>query len=328
MEYRRLGRSSVEVSALCVGTMCFGNQTDETESIRIVHAAIDHGINFIDTANVYNKGVSETIVGKALAGDKRDKVVLATKCTGRTGPGPNNEGSSRFHMMKQVEASLKRLDTDHIDLYQLHVMDLATPLEESMRTLDDLVRQGKVRYIGVSKWAPAWTVEALMLADRHGWTKIVTEQSPYNLLDRRVENELVWMCLHHGIGIIPWAPLATGILTGQYSKGVAPPATSRVKTGWFPEYRLNDRALEVVEALRPLAAEKGVMPAEFALAWVMRRPAVTAPILGFRALDHVASALRAGRQDQDGAAPRTHPLRLSRSAQQESRPHATPSAQE
>jgi aryl-alcohol dehydrogenase-like predicted oxidoreductase len=291
MEYRNLGRSGVKVSALCLGCMNFGGRTDETGSVRIIHAAIDAGINFLDTANVYGRGASETIVSKALAGGRRDDVFLATKCSSRMGDGPNDEGSNRYHIMKQIEGSLGRLGTDHVDLYQLHWMDLETPPEESMRALDDLVRQGKVRYIGVSKWTPAWTVEAIMLAERYGWTKIVTEQPPYNLCDRSIENDLVWTCMRHGIGIIPWAPLATGILSGQYARGKQPPGDSRfAKRGW--DNRLTEAAVDRADALKPLAAEKGVTLAEFSLAWVMRQPGITAPIIGVRTMEHLESALR------------------------------------
>jgi len=205
------------------------------------------------------------------------------------GDGPNDQGSSRYHIMKQVEDSLERLKTDHIDLYQLHFMDLETPLEESLRTLDDLVRQGKIRYVGVSKWAPAWTVEALMLCDRHGWTRIVCEQPPYNLLDRRIEDELIWTCMRHGIGIIPWAPIGGGVLSGKYQKGKKLPPGSRFRQMGS---RLNDECIDRADALKPLAAEKGVTLAEFCLAWVLRQPGITAPIIGVRTMEHLISALK------------------------------------
>ncbi len=290
MEYRRLGRSSLEVSALCLGTMNFGRRTEEDESVRIIDAAVDAGINFIDTANVYAGGRSEEIVGKALSGGKRDKVVLATKASNRLSEWPNDGGSSRYHILRQCEASLRRLKTDRIDLYQLHRMDLTTPLEESMRALDDLVRQGKILYTGCSKWAPAWTVEAIMLCERYGWTKLVSEQPPYNLLDRRIENQLIWTCRRHGIGIIPWAPIGAGVLSGKYSKDSAPPLGSR-----FAEFgsRLTPRAIEVADALKPLAEEKGVTLAELSLAWVMRQPGITSPITGPRTMEHLQSSLRA-----------------------------------
>jgi len=291
MEYRALGSSSLRVSALCLGCMNFGGRAPEDESIRIIHAAIDSGINFLDTANVYGKGISEEVVGKALAiGGHRDNVVLATKVSNRWGDGPNESGSSRYHIMQQCEGSLRRLKTDHIDLYQLHLMDLDTPPEESMRAMDDLVKQGKVLYVGTSKWAPAWLVEAQLLCERHGWSRIVCEQPPYNLLDRTIENELLWTCRRHGIGIIPWAPIGTGILSGRYEKDLSAPSGSRFDSRNFRD-RLNARAVEIAEGIKPLAKEKGITPAELALAWVLRRPCVTAPIIGVRTMEHLTSAL-------------------------------------
>jgi aryl-alcohol dehydrogenase-like predicted oxidoreductase len=270
--------------------MNFGNRTAEVESIAITHAAIDAGINFIDTANAYSKGESERIVGNALVeGGRRDKVVLASKASNPLSNWPNDGGSSRYHLLRQCEASLKRLQTDRIDLYQLHWMDLSTPLEESMRALDDLVRQGKVLYTGCSKFAPAWLVEAIMLCDRHGWVKFVSEQPPYNLLDRSIENELIWACIRHGVGIIPWAPIGGGILSGKYKKQGAQPADGRFKE---LDYRLTPAAIDRAEALRPLAQAKGVTPAELSLAWVRQRPGITSPIIGPRTMEHLTSALR------------------------------------
>ncbi len=290
MEYRRLGRSSLLVSSLCLGCMSFGSRTDEKESVRIIDAAIDAGMNFLDTANAYGRGVSEQIVGKALSeGGKRDKVVLATKVTAPMGRMPNERGSSRYHIMRQCEESLKRLRTDRIDLYQLHTMDLSTPLEESMRALDDLVRQGKVVYTGCSKFAPAWLVEAIMLCERYGWVKFVSEQPPYNLLDRSIENELIWTCRQHGIGIIPWAPIGTGILSGKYKKDEPAPEGSRLE---HYGRRLTAKAIEIADAIQPLAAEKDVTPAELSLAWVRQQPGITAPIIGVRTMEHLESALK------------------------------------
>lgn len=289
MEYRPLGRSGVKVSALCLGCMHFGGATDADDSGRIIGAARDAGINFLDTANHYNRGTSEQIVGQVIADQKcRDDVVLATKCSEPMGPGPNDVGSSRYHIMRECERSLRRLRTDRIDLYQMHFFDLSTPLEESLRALDDLVRQGKVLYTGTSKWAPAWLVEAIMLADRHGWVKFVSEQPPYNLIDRSIENELVWTCQRHGIGIIPWGPLGTGILSGKYRKDQRPPAGSR-----FEEVggRLTPAAIDVADQIGALAKEKGVATAELSLAWVLRQPGVTAPIIGVRTMEHLACAL-------------------------------------
>lgn len=294
MEYRQLGRSGLRVSPLCLGCMGFGSRTPEDEAIRIIHAAIQEGINFLDTADCYRgeRWSSEEVVGKALAeGGLRDRVVLATKVTTSMGEGPNDWGSSRAHIMAACEASLRRLCTDYIDLYQLHWMDFTTPLDETLRALDDLVRQGKVRYIGCSKFAPSRLVEALCLSDRFGWTRFVSEQPPYNLLDRRIENELVYVCLRHGVGIIPWAPLATGILSGRHRKGQAPPNGSRASHEGIGPTRLNDAALDVVEALRSLAQAKEVTMAQFSLAWIIHQPGITAPIIGCRTMDHLTSAL-------------------------------------
>ncbi|MFQ6049119.1 MAG: aldo/keto reductase [Phycisphaerae bacterium] len=293
MEYRQLGRSGVKVSCLCLGCMNFGVRTPDDEAVRIIHEAIDQGINFLDTANIYGQGRSEEIVGKALADGRRDKVFLATKVTSRMGEGPNNWGSNRYHIMQQCHASLRRLRTDHIDLYQLHQMDHSTSLEETLQTLDDLVRQGKVLYIGTSKFAPAYLVEALMICQHYGWAKFLTEQPPYNLLDRSIENELIWTCQRHGLGIIPWAPMATGILSGQYRRGSPPPPLSRAAAGGISEARLTDQAIERTEQIARLAAAKGVTPAEYSLAWVLRRPGITAPIIGVRTREHLTSCLSA-----------------------------------
>ena len=292
MEYRALGKSGLKVSALCLGTMSFGEQTDEEESCRIMDKAIDEGVNFFDTADVYSRGKSEQIVGRFLArGHKRDKVVLATKVCGDMGPwAPNNSGSSRFHIMNEVDASLQRLKSDHIDLYQLHWMDFSTPIEESMRALNDVVTAGKVRYIGCSKFAPAWLVEALMTADRNGWARFISEQPPYNLLDRRIENELTWTCMKHGVGIIPWGPVAAGILSGKYTKEGGQPEGSR-----FSQLgsRLTTAAIDAADALKPIAAEKGVTLAELCLAWVLRQRGITSPITGPRSLAQFESSLKA-----------------------------------
>jgi len=291
MEYRTLGASGVQVSALCLGCMNFGERTDESQSIRIIHEAMEAGINFIDTANVYGRGTSEQIVGKALAeAGRRDDVFLATKFCGRMGRSPNQQGGSRYHIVHEVENSLRRLRTDRIDLYQMHKMDLSLPVEESLRALDDLVRGGKVLYIGTSKWAPALLTEAVMLARQNHWSPIVSEQPPYNLLDRRIENEVIWTCVHHGIGIIPWGPIASGILSGKYRSDAPPPPGARFQQS---NYRLTQRAIERADALKPLAEEKGVTLAEFSLAWVLRQPGITAPIIGPASVDHLHSSLKA-----------------------------------
>jgi 1-deoxyxylulose-5-phosphate synthase len=291
MEYRKLGRSGLNVSALCLGAMNFGSRTEPDESVRIIHEATDtYGYNFIDTANSYGIGVSETIVGRALGeGGRRDRVVLATKVTSAMSDDPNDAGYSRYSVMKHCEQSLRRLNTDRIDLYQLHLMDLTTPLDEVLRALDDLVRQGKVRYIGCSKFAPALTAEAVMLSERFGWSRLVCEQPPYNLLDRRIENEMIWNCQRHGLGIIPWAPMAAGILSAKYARD-AFPAGSRFDS---LNNRLNERAIEIAQQVAAMAAEKAVTAAEFALAWVLRQPGITAPIVGVRTMEQLASSVNA-----------------------------------
>lgn len=293
MEYRQLGRSGVRVSSLCLGTMTWGNSTDEPAAGEILDQAMDRGVNFIDTANVYSRGVSEEILGRAMAKDgKRDQLFVATKFTGDMGKGPNEGGSSRYHIMMQAEASLKRLQTDRIDLYYVHFMDMRTPVDEILGALDDLVRQGKVRYLGTSKWVPSLITEAILTSSRYGWSRFVAEQPPYNLLDRSVEKELVWAALRHGVGLVPWAPLATGMLSGQYQSVEHHPEGSRNQSGrGIGANRMTDAAIERVRALEPLAEARGLTLAQFSLAWLHQQPAVTAPILGARKLDHLLTAL-------------------------------------
>lgn len=291
MEYRRLGHTGLKVSSLCVGTMTWGNRTNEAEAQQIVDVAIGEGVNFFDTANVYGRGVSESILGRRVKRLKsRDKLVLATKFTGGMGKGPNEQGSSRAHMLQAVEDSLKRLQTDYIDLYYVHFMDLGTPLEETLQTFNDLVRSGKVRYIGTSKWIPTFLAESALLAQQHGWAKFCAEQCPYNLLDRSVEKELVFTALRHGIGLVPWAPLATGILTGQYQTLAEMPEGSRFEAGGGAN-RLTQAAIDRALSLLPLAEAKGLTLAQFSLAWLHQQPAVTAPILGCRTVDHLVTGL-------------------------------------
>jgi len=293
MEYRQLGRSGVRVSSLCVGTMTWGGSTDEPAAQEILDQGMDRGVNFFDTANVYTRGASEEILGRAMARDgKRDKLFVATKFTGNMGDGPNEGGSSRYHIMMQAEASLKRLGTDRIDLYYVHFMDMRTPVDEVLAALDDLVRQGKVRYLGTSKWVPSLLTEAILTSSRYGWSRFVAEQPPYNLLDRGIEKELVWTALRHGVGLVPWAPLATGMLTGQYQSVEDHPEGSRNQSGrGIGSTRMTAAAIERVKALAPLAEVRGITLAQFALAWVHQQPGVTAPILGVRKLDHLLSAL-------------------------------------
>ncbi len=292
MEYRRFGRSDLHVSALTLGCMAFGNQADEKESSRIINGAIDAGINLIDTANIYQNGESDTIVDNALKEKgKRNDIILATKFSGPMEPGTvNRDMCSRYHIMRECEDSLRRLQTDHVDLYQIHFLFPDTDLYELFGTLDLLVRQGKVRYIGTSKWAPALIAEAQALCERHGWVKLLSEQAPYNLLDRRIEDELIWTCRRYGMAIIPWGPIGGGVLSGKYSTDGRFPENSR-----FMEIggRCGREAIERADSLKPLAAEKGVTMAEYCLAWVMRQTGITSPITGPRTVEQLQSSLRA-----------------------------------
>ena len=294
MEYRRLGRSGVMVSPLCLGTMNFGGSTDETESFAIMQKAVDAGINFFDTANLYNKGESERITGKFLKENGlRERVVLATKVFSRLGDLPNDAGGTRYHIIKACEDSLRRLQTDHIDLYQLHRPPLTHPQEETLRAFDDLIRAGKVRYIGCSTH-PAWMVmEALALSERYGLNRYISEQPPYNLLDRRIENELVPLCQRYDLAILPWSPLAMGILAGRYPQIDNYPEDSRAKR-WDSSQvkaRVTQRGIDVGQAVSNLAQERGLTASQLSLLWTKDQPGVTAPIIGPRTLAHVEDAL-------------------------------------
>ena len=292
MEYRQLGLSGVRVSPLCLGTMNFGGATDQETSIRIIHQALDAGINFIDTADVYGRGVSEEITGEAIEqSGRRDDIVLATKAVAGMGDGPNDMGASRYHLVRACEASLKRLKTDRIDLYQLHIVDLTTPLDEVLETLDALVKQGKILYTGTSKWPPTLIMEALSISQRRGLPRFVSEQPPYNMLDRCAEKELAWMCLRQGIGIIPWGPLAYGILAGLYRKGQPYPEGHRFSSADSGNTRLSPAALDAVEEFLPLAEARGCTLPQLAHAWLIQRPAVTAAIVGPRTEEHLTAAL-------------------------------------
>ena len=285
MEYRLLGRTGVRVSPLCLGTLNFGNPTAEADAVAITHAALDAGLNFVDTANVYHQGLSETLVGKALAG-RRHRVVLATKVHGRMGDGPNDHSGSRLHILRACDASLRRLGTDYIDLYQIHRPSPDIPVDETLGALTDLVRAGKVRYVGCSTH-PAWMVmEALAVSDRLGLARYVSEQPPYNLLDRRIENELVPLAQRYGLAILPWAPLAQGVLAGRYPAEGPMPADSRAmrQPGQANIYadRVTPSGLAVGRAFAVLARSHGRTPGQLALLWCKDQPGVTAPIVGPR----------------------------------------------
>lgn len=294
MEYRKLGRSGVMVSPLCLGTMNFGGSTSEDEACAIMQKAVDAGINFFDTANVYTKGQSESITGRFLKENKlREQIVLATKVFGRVGDLPNEAGGTRYHIVKACEDSLQRLQTDHIDLYQLHRPPLTHPQEETLRAFDDLIRAGKVRYIGCSTH-PAWMVmEAISISERYGLNRYVSEQPPYNLLDRRIENELVPLALRYQLALIPWAPLAQGVLAGRYRLGEPPAPDSRAVRMQATIYaeRITERGIAVGEKMVALAKQFGKTAGQMALLWCKDQPGVTAPIVGPRTMGHLEDAL-------------------------------------
>lgn len=292
MELRNLGRTGVKVSPLCIGAMNFGGVTNEADSAAIIHAALEAGINFIDTANVYNSGQSEVAVGKALKG-KRQQVILATKVHGRMGSGPNDEGNSRLHILRACEESLRRLDTDYIDLYQIHRPSWDIPQDETLSVLTDLVRSGKVRYVGCSTH-PAWLVmEALSLSEKHGFVRYISEQPPYNLLDRRIENELVPLALQHQLALIPWAPLAQGLLANRYAVNKQPPSDSRAgrQPGSIYADRVTRRGIEAGARFADLARQFGKTAGQLGLLWCKDQPGVSAPIYGPRTLEQLKELL-------------------------------------
>lgn len=286
MEYRNLGAAGVKVSPLCLGTMMFGGQTSESDSIRIMHRAIDLGINFFDTANIYNAGQSEVVVGKALA-DRRDQVVLATKGRGPMGTGPNQSGASRLHLTRELNASLKRLGTDYIDLYYVHTPDYATPIEETLRALDDMVRSGKVMYVACSN-VRAWRLcEALWTSDKLGLHKFVCVQPLYNIVNRDIEVELLPLCKEKGIGVVSYSPLARGILTGKYKAGEPFPEGSRASRNdkRMQQAELREASFDVAQELYRYCAARGAKISQFALAWCLANPILTSIILGPRTME-------------------------------------------
>ncbi len=298
MNLRPFARTGVQVSPLCLGAMMFGEwgNPDHEDGVRIIHRALDAGINFIDTADVYSRGESEEIVAKALAGGRRDNVFLATKVHGTMGDDANEFGNSRRWIVREVEASLKRLGTDWIDLYQIHRPELDTDIEETLGALSDLVHQGKVRYIGSSTFPPSRIVEAQWASRERGLERFVSEQPPYSLLVRGVEEDVLPTCLRHGVGVIPWSPLAGGWLSGRWRKGQDAPSSTRAER--MPaRYDLSDpgnqRKLDAADALAQLADDAGLSLIHMALAFVIRHPAVTAAIIGPRTMDQLESQLGA-----------------------------------
>lgn len=315
MEYRNLGKSGVKVSCLCLGAMTFGEadaqsfmhgvSCDEATAFAIMDRAREAGINFIDVADVYGQdGLSERVVGRWLEERGcREEVVLATKFRFRMAEGPNATGASRLHIKQAVEGSLLRLRTDTIDLYQIHMQDIDTPEEETLRALDDLVREGKVLYLGCSNYAAYRLVESLGIAERHGWSPFVTLQAQYSLMVRDLEREHVPLCRRHGLGILPWSPLAGGFLTGKYRKGEAPPPGARLDR-WKERLEKFDseRSWAIVDALREVASEVGVSCAQVALAWLLEQEAVSSVIVGARSVEQLEENLGAADLDLDASA--------------------------
>jgi aryl-alcohol dehydrogenase-like predicted oxidoreductase len=293
-----LGRTGLEVSPLCLGAMMFGGwgNSDHDESVAIIHRALDAGINMIDTADVYSRGESEEIVGKALARGRRDQVVVATKFHGSMGEGPNRRGNSRRWIMQEVDASLRRLRTDWIDLYQVHRWDHWVDLDETLGALTDLVRSGKVRYLGGSTFPAHIIVEAQWVAERRSRERYVCEQPPYSLLVRGIERDVLPVCEQYGMGVISWSPLAGGWLSGRYRKGQEPPTSrraERIPRRYDMSLPENQRKLEAADELACLAEEAGITLVELAIAFVIQHPAVTAAIIGPRTMDQLEGQLRA-----------------------------------
>jgi aryl-alcohol dehydrogenase-like predicted oxidoreductase len=299
MRYQNLGPTGVLVSELCLGTMTFGEAwglggIDESQADQIVGRSLEAGINFVDTADLYSDGHSEVLLGQALQGARRDQVVLATKAYGRMGPGKNDAGLSRYHLIRACEASLRRLRTDRIDLYQVHAYDAITPIDEVVRALDDLVRSGKVLYVGLCNMA-AWQIAlALGRADAGGFSRFISAQMYYSLVGRDLEHEVVPLCLHERLAILPWSPLAGGFLSGKYRRDQAKhPDGSRFATSKFGEFPPvnKDLGYRVVDKLVDLAQKHGTSPAAIALKWLLTKPGVTSVIIGARRLDQLDANL-------------------------------------
>jgi aryl-alcohol dehydrogenase-like predicted oxidoreductase len=294
MEYRSLGRTGVKVSVLCLGCMMFGGKTEQEPSMDIIDRALDGGINFFDTANVYSRGRSEEVTGAALKRNgKRQRVVLATKVHGTMADDdPNMQGNQRRHIIEQCEASLRRLQTDYIDLYQIHRPSSDVPIDETLRALDDLIRSGKVRYIGSSTYAAWQLVESLWVSKELHLNRFVSEQPPYHLLDRRIERELLPMAQTYGFAILPWSPLAGGFLTGKYQRGQNRTEGARLaESSEWSDRHFADRAFDVLDVVTEIANQKGVSISQYALAWCAQQPGVTSPIIGPRTMEQLEDNL-------------------------------------
>jgi aryl-alcohol dehydrogenase-like predicted oxidoreductase len=300
VRYTRLGSTGLTVSRVCLGMMSYGDQAsrrwflDEQAAEPIVARAVEAGVTFFDTADVYSNGVSEQITGRLLARlfARREDYVLATKVYFSTGPGPNDEGLSRKHVLAAIDASLERLGTDYVDLYQIHRWDSETPIEETMEVLHEVVRSGKARYIGASSMFAWQFAKAQHTADTHGWTRFVSMQNHYNLVYREEEREMIPLCLDQGVGVIPWSPLARGLLAGNRERG-GERRTVRADSDEYAERLYEDDDFEVVDAVRAVADERRLAPAQIALAWLLGKPAVTAPIVGATKLEHLEDAVAA-----------------------------------
>jgi aryl-alcohol dehydrogenase (NADP+) len=300
MDYVRLGNTGLKVSRICLGTMTYGTPEwrpwvlDEAASRPFIARALDHGINFFDTADMYSRGVSEQVLGRALKDfTKRDQVVIATKAFYGVTDGPNNQGLSRKHLFEAIEASLARLGTDYVDLYQIHRFDYQTPIEETLEALHDIVRSGKVRYLGASSMFAWQFMKMLAVADAHGWTRFVSMQNHYNLVYREEEREMLPLCLDQGVGVIPWSPLARGFLAGN-RRGAERGDTARAKTDDFAHaLYYSDADFTIADRAGELAARRGVKPTQIALAWMLAKPGVTAPIIGASKPPHLDEAVAA-----------------------------------
>ena len=293
MEYRRLGKSGLKVSEICLGTMTFGHGADEAETNRMIHLAWDAGVNFFDTANSYADGESETLLGKALKGRRRDAVV-ATKFFNPMGPGPNDSGMSRVHIMQAIDDSLKRLQMDYVDIYYIHHVDTQTPLEEMLRALDDLVRQGKVRYTACSNYQAWRLAEALWLSDSLNLERFACYQPQYSLVVRDIEQELVPLCEYKGLGIVVWSPLAGGFLSGKYRPGERTQGGTRSEEGWaYPQRYFAANADETLQTLCDVSEALQYSPAQVALRWVLEQRAITSVIVGARHAEHLRDNLGA-----------------------------------
>jgi len=298
MDYQQFGRTGIQVSPLTLGCMMFGGKTNLEDTCMIIDRALEGGLNCIDTANVYSRGKSEEFTGEALKRNGlRDKVFLCTKVHGAMdSEDPNMRGNTRRHIVEQCEASLRRLQTDHIDLYQIHRPQPDVPIDEALRAFDDLIRAGKVRYVGTSTFAAWQVMESLWCAKELQLNRFVSEQPPYNILDRRIERELIPMCQTYGLAVIPWSPLASGMLTGKYRAGQPAPEGSRfsdTSKSPFIAPKWHDGSLDVVEQLIPLTEARGVSLSQFSLAWARQQPGITSPIIGPRTLEQLDDNLKA-----------------------------------